>query len=73
MSKEKDPLKDGSKLGLEDPPISEKRSKVIWQSRDRKAFCLINAVDEIWINCPFPLSVDELRDLEYALNKFLSL
>jgi biopolymer transport protein ExbD len=64
-------LIDGKNLTPEPLPISEKRSKVIWQSKDKFAYIVVNAKGQIYVDVPRLLSVDELRDLEYALNQFL--
>jgi len=73
--RQRGPLIDGSQKSLVDAPYGEKRSRTIWQSKDKYRGVAILATGEAFVYGPglfqiFNISLDELRDLEYALNQF---
>lgn len=64
---------NSSNSGLSGNPISEKRSRVLWQSKDKHKYCVVNAKDEFWIECPGPLDQEELRSLRDSINAYLKI
>jgi hypothetical protein len=68
-----DSPKRGPLIDTNEPlPISEKRAKVIWQSKDKFAFLVVTAKEQFAFEGCAVLDINEVRDLEYALNNFLS-